>query len=308
MVGAAVAIALAACGFSAVGDGAIDGGPSSTSGGASASGGPGDSTDGGGSTSVSFITCDSGLVDPGLVILPGDGGACPSGTTEKIAQSDAVAMAGACACGTCTVSTEATCAGPNFTWHWASNNTCAPNMQSYTVPATANPCIVLYSGDTSQIDVYNLWDRTPTPGVCTAAGVGDPAKVAATPIRQCVPNANADVCAAAASSQRVCVPADLDGGACTGMYSARIVVGDAPTLTCGACGCTRTAADCNVEYHDNATCTHMVYQRPADNTCQLTGQPTIAALKVYARNFKCSTTVGTATASLSNARALCCTP
>jgi len=92
------------------------------------------------------------------------------------------------------------------------------------------------------------------------------------------------------------------------MYSTRIVVGDGATLTCAGCGCTRTAVGCNVEYHDNATCTHKVYERLADNTCVMTGQPTIGALKVYPKNVTCATTPGAATASLSNAQALCCTP
>ena len=307
IVGGAFAIALAACGFSAIGDGATagDGGSPSTSGGPGGPGGPGViGTDGG--TSVSFVSCDSGLVDPGIVILPPDGGGCPTGTTEKTAETDAVAMAGACSCAPCTPTSEPSCAGNNFTWTWGGTNTCTSGTQNYDVTAD-NACIVIFTSPTP-IDVYNRWNRAPKPGSCTAAGVGDAAKLRTTTIRQCIPNASGDVCAAVTSGQRLCVPADLDGGACTGMYSTRIVVGDGAHLTCEGCSCARTATSCNVEYHGDATCTNKLYERPADNTCVTTGQPTMRAIKVYPTNVACATTPGAATASLSNARALCCTP
>ena len=309
VVGGALAIALAACGFTAIGDlPANDGaGPSSTSGGPGGAGGPGvGGTDGG--TSVSFVSCDSGLVDPGLVILPPDGGGCPTGTTEHIAETDPVALAGACSCATCTPTAEPTCAGNNFTWRWGPDNGCNSGPADYDVTAD-NAFVIIYpTGPLVQIDVYNRWNRTPQPGSCTASGVGVPGKLATTTVRQCVPNANADVCAAVTSGQRLCVPSDLDGGACTGMYSTRIVVGDGANLTCAACACARTATACDVEYHDNETCTSKVYERLADNTCIMTGRPSIRAIKVYPKNVACTTTPGTASASLSNARALCCTP
>jgi hypothetical protein len=171
-----------------------------------------------------------------------------------------------------------------------------------------NQCVVVETSNT-QIDYYNRWNRVPKGGSCTAAALGDATKVTTTAVRQCVPNASAGVCAAVAAGQRTCVPSDLDGGACTGMFSVPVVVGDTASLTCANCGCTRTASACNVEYHDTHDCSAAkLYERLADDTCVMTGRPYIQAIKVYPKNVTCAATPGLATAGLANSRTLCCTP
>jgi hypothetical protein len=126
-------------------------------------------------------------------------------------------------------------------------------------------------------------------------------------MRQCVPNAGTDLCAAI-SGQRVCVAGPTDGGACSGTFSNPVVVGDGATVACGGCTCVRAATACNVEYHDNSGCTSKKLERLADGKCIDTGQPSIRSIKVYPMNVTCTATAGAATASLTNARVLCCTP
>jgi hypothetical protein len=310
IVGGCLAVGLAACGFSAVGGegGDVttngDGGSSSSSG---TSGTSGNVSGDGGATSVPFVECDSGLVDPRLVILPADGGACPFGTTEQTLQTAPQANAGACTCGACTPTTEPTCAGPNFTWTWGPSNTCTVGPANYNVTAD-NACVVIFANMSTTIDVYNRWNRVPQGGSCTAAAVADTTKLTTTAVRQCIPTASG-LCAAVSGGQRTCVPGDVDGGACTGMFSVPVVVGDGASLGCEACGCARTATACNVEYHDTLDCSATKkYERLADNQCLPTGTPMIRAIKVYPTPATCVATPGLATAGLTKSRMLCCTP
>ncbi len=304
ILGGALAVGLLACGFSGVGAGElpgdnttnVDGGSSSTS----------DASGDDGGSSVVVVGCDSGLVDPRLVILPPAGGACPSGTTEQTVHTAPRANADACTCGACTPTAEPTCAGANFTWTWGSSTSCTSGPANYDVTAD-NACITIF-GNSTTIAAYNRWSRVPQGGTCTAAAVADGKKVTTTAIRQCVPNTNADVCAAVSAGQRACVPGDLDGGACGGKYPVSVVVGDGATVTCARCGCVRTASACNVEYHDTSDCSGTKkLERPADNSCIPTGTPSMRAIKVYPMNVTCAATPGAPTASLTNARALCCT-
>lgn len=248
------------------------------------------------------VPCDSGLAT-GAVLVPAAGGACPPGTTEKIVQTDPQAVGGACACGACTVTQEATCAGASFVWTWGGSSSCSNGPASYNVTAD-NACIEIFGSNTT-LAAYNHWNRQPTGGTCAAAGVPADGGVTSTPVRQCVPNPSA--CPVVASGDRICVPADPDGGACSGTFSAAVVVGDEATLDCAPCACTRTG-QCHVEYHGNSTCTDKRYERNADGTCITTGTPSIQRIKVYPTSMVCNSVPGAATAGLANQRTLCCTP
>jgi hypothetical protein len=201
------------------------------------------------------------------------------------------------------VTTEATCAGNDFVWTWGGSAACTSGPNSYNVTAD-NACVTIFGSNTT-LAAFNKWDRVPQGGVCSAAGVADSTKATTTAVRECVPNDGA--CAVPSVNDRVCVPGDPDGGTCAGVFSVPLVVGDAAKLECAACGCSRTGL-CHVEYHGNDTCTDMRYEREADGTCIQTGTPSIQTIKVYPKNLVCNTTPGAATASLTNAKTLCCTP
>jgi hypothetical protein len=298
------ALGVASCGLSLVGQMGSDGAPTAEGGASSTS--SSSSSSSGSVPPDGAVGCDSGLGSAGVVLLAPDGGACPSGTTEQTVEADPVAQAGACACGTCIPTSDPSCAGGSFTWTWGSTSSCTPGTQDYTVPS--NGCFSVFGGNTT-IAAYNAWKvRAPQGGACTAPSVAFTAKVTTTAVRQCVPNSGVDVCAAIASGQRACVAADPDGGTCAGTFSVPLVVGDGATVSCEACGCTRTATACNVEYHSDSTCTNKKLERPADGLCDATGTPSIQSIKVVPLNVTCTPTPGAATASLTNARTLCCTP
>jgi hypothetical protein len=301
-----LASGLVACGFSGVGTLSADGGTSSSSSGSSSSGGSGNGSDSGTSGGVA-VECDAAVVDSNVVILPADGAPCPSGTTEQTVHTAPEAKDGACTCGACTPTADPSCAGANFTWRWGSSASCTDGPADYNVTAN-NACVEIFNPNNVTIAAYNRWVvRVPSGGACTAAPVTDPTKVATTAIRHCVPNATADLCAAISPGHRMCVPA-VGTSACSGTFSVPVVVGDGSTLTCGACGCARTATACNVEYHGNTSCTSKLLERPADGTCIATGQPSMRSIKVYPINPTCTSTPGTPTASLTNPRSMCCTP
>jgi hypothetical protein len=291
-------IGAAACGLSIVGQLGDESGPERAQ--PNGEGGSGVTSDGG---LGGPAECDSGLA-PGAVVLPPDGGACPTGTIEQIVQTSPHAVPGACSCGACAVTKEASCAGANFVWTWGGNSACVPGASTYDVTAD-NACIMIFAGSTT-IAAYNEWDRTPQGGVCSAPKVVDAGSVTSTPVRQCVADPNA--CAVLSEADRVCVPGDPDGGACSGVFSVPMVVGDSAAVDCTACTCTRSGL-CHLEYHDDPACADTaVYEREADGTCTSTGKPKIQSIKVYPKGLVCNTTPGTATASLTNTRTLCCKP
>lgn len=166
-----------------------------------------------------------------------------------------------------------------------------------------NACVPVTAGVNTQLDYYNRWTRAPIAGTCTAPKVVDALKVATTHVRQCVPNPNSRVCRGA--DDRICVPAAA-GATCSGAFAVPVVVGDGANVECGACTCARTATACHIEYHNNATCSDMRYQRDADGQCLATGRPLTYTIKVYPTGATCAISPGTATASLVNARTLCC--
>ena len=294
-------ILAAACGLSATGQLEIFGDAGSPPGiDASSVDGAANATDAGADGALTL--CDSGLAQ-GAVLVPAEGGACPPGTTETIVQTNPQALASACGCGACTVTQEPSCAGANFVWTWGGSSSCTDGPAAYNVTAD-NACVQIFGSNTG-LAAYNKWDRLPAGGTCTAPPAPTDAGVTATAVRQCVPNPTA--CPSPSTSDRVCVPADPDGGACSGTFSVPLVVGDQTTVTCGACSCTRTG-QCHVEYHGNSTCTDKRYERNADGTCIATGSPSMQRIKVYPTSLVCNTTPGSATAGLANQRTLCCTP
>ena len=224
---------------------------------------------------------------------------------EQTVQTAPEVQAGACSCGACTPTSAPSCAGANFTWAWGSTTSCASGPQDYDVTAD-NACVPIFGNNTT-IAAYNTWARVPTQGACTASTVADVTKVATTAVRQCVPDAVASFCPTTAGGQRACVPADPTG-ACSGVFSTPLVVGDGATVTCADCGCTHTATACNVEYHDNTSCTSKKLERLADGQCIPTGQPSVRSIKVYPTNVACTPTPGASKVSLTNERVLCCTP
>lgn len=307
---------LVACGISATGQlelvGGADGGPPPTT----TDGAPGSEDDGaigeqdGGiidaapDTFDATLPCDSGLGDASVLVLPVDAGACPTGTVEKMFQTNPVAVAGACTCAACTPVTNPSCAGADLDVTWGGSNSCGSGADSYTI--TDNACIDWGYGQFSVVD-YHGWElRTPTAGSCTAGPVTDVTKVTSTPVRTCVPSNEDSICAAQLSGQRLCVESS---GACSGVFSQAVAVGDQATVACGACGCSRTSTKCVVEYHSNSTCTNLRYTAEANGVCTRTNNATsVQYLKVFAATPTCASTPGAATPSVTNPKTLCCTP
>jgi hypothetical protein len=300
---ALVPLGVLACGLSVVGVSVGDGADGSASSSASSSGSASGEAGSGDSGFVPIDPCDAGALPAGTFIL--GSASCPTGTTDRAVQTAPQAQAGACSCGTCTPATDPSCADPNFEWRWGNDNTCTSGgPMGYPVPAN-NACVKLHSdGANFGLAGYNRWPTiTPTAGSCTAPAMTDATKVTATALHACTPTAGASVCGTLAPGQRLCAPAN---GACSGALSHAVTVGDTATVTCADCGCSRTATQCNVEYHDNTTCTHLVLQRPADNQCDATQGKTVGTMKLYPLNPTCAATPGAATASLSHPQSLCC--
>jgi hypothetical protein len=307
---ALVPLGLLACGLSLTGvavDEGAEAGASSSSGAAASGSTSGDASGGPSGDSgpvVPIDPCDAGALPAQAFILVPSSASCPKGTTDRAVQTAPQAQAGACSCGTCTPSADPSCADSSFDWRWGGDNNCTSGgPMSYNITAN-NACINLQSGNNFTLAGYNRWPTiTPTPGSCTATAVTDGTKVTATALRACTPTAGASVCGTLGPGERLCAPAT---GACSGALSHAVTIGDTATVSCAACGCSRTATQCNVEYHDNTSCTHMVFQRPADNQCDATGSKSVGTIKVYPMNPTCTASPGTATASLSNPQALCC--
>lgn len=248
--------------------------------------------------------CDSGL-SSSVVILPANGVACPSGTSEKTLQTSPVATAGACTCGTCTPMTNPSCNGVNLGVTWGGSNSCGSGNDSYDV--TDNICIDWGYGTFSLV-AYHAWNaRTPTAGSCTAASTPDATKVTTSAFRHCVPTSASAVCEAQASGQKLCI--DSGGAACAGAFSKTVVAGDTGSVTCAACACSRTSAKCTVEYHTDSNCTQLRYTTEANGTCTRTNDATnVRYLKVFPSPATCNATPGAATPSLTNAKTFCCMP
>jgi hypothetical protein len=267
-----------------------------------------DATDALSSVGDVVVQCDAGLAGRGAVILPRDGEACPSGTTEQTLKTAPQLMPGACRCGACQPATEPSCAGNGLVWQWGSSSQCLDNGLSFDIPAN-NACVVMYPNAAQKIAAFNRWGRSPTPGTCKSEPVADPLKVATTPIRQCVPKSNTELCDAIAKRERLCIPADSnDQAACSGAFSVAMSVGDEVRVVCEPCGCSRTAKDCTVEYFANENCTGSQLKLTADGVCGPTNQPTITAMKVYPTTPSCIPILKGASASLTNLRVLCCMP
>jgi hypothetical protein len=294
---------LVACGISAVGqlagEATGDGGSGSSSGG----GADGSSGTDGSTTVDGGAPCDAGA---SVVYLPQDGGACPTGTTEEIVQTDPQATADACSCGTCTPTADPSCnTGAISVSYSTSNASCNQDTLSY--PNVPNATCIDFGFDQAVTQAaYERWPaRTPSGGACTAASMVDQTKATATSLRRCVASGEA-ACLAPSATQKKCIESTEP---CTGEYPVAITYGGAPTVACSACGCTRGATGCVVEHFSDVACTDVRYQQALDGLCQRTDDATnVRYFEVRAIGLTCVATAGTPTVTLTNPRTLCCTP
>src|SRR5689334_9654605 len=188
------ATALVACGISAVGQ--LEGGEQNPTpdGGAPLRDASGTSNDGGadadGDGDVPIVGCDGGA---GVVFLPADGGACPSGTTEDTVRIDPQPGTDACTCGACTPTADPSCNVGAISVDYGSNGNCNSGTLSYAnVPS--DTCTDFGVGTVQQA-AYEQWPaRAPTGGSCTATAVSDPTKVTTAPLRRCVATSPAAAC------------------------------------------------------------------------------------------------------------------
>lgn len=256
------------------------------------------STDG----DVPIVGCDGGA---GVVFLPADGGACPSGTTEDTVQIDPQPGAGACSCGTCTPTADPSCNVGAISVDYGSNGNCSSGTLSYTnVPS--DTCTDFGLGTVQQA-AFEKWPaRTPTGGSCTATAVPDPTKVTTAPLRRCVATSADAACLAASATLRRCVESTAS---CAGDYPVAVTYGDGATVTCGACACARGATKCIVEHFSDSACTQSRYMQDLNGVCTRTADATqVQYFKPHATGLTCVATPGAATPALTNSKTLCCTP
>jgi hypothetical protein len=265
----------------------------------------GDAGDAGVDASDGGSGCDASVPDAGVVMLPTGDAGCPMGSTQQNFETNPQAGAGSCTCGACTPTADPTCGG-NLAWAWGSSNQCGAGNQNYS-NVTNNACTSFGFGSFNLAN-YNEWGlKNPVGGTCTAPTIADTSKVTTTSLRACVANAPAQVCAAQqAGGFRYCIDAQ---GACSGAYSVAMTVGTGPSLSCAACGCTRGATGCSVDYYGSSNCTTILHTAAMDGTCTTTnGANGVSHFKVHASGLTCTATPGAATPGLANARNLCCTP
>jgi hypothetical protein len=302
---ALLACGLAACGISAVGQRA-EGSSSGDDGGSGGSNATSDSAAGsndGGTPAPDASSCDGGA---GVVFLPSDGASCPSGTVEETVQTNPQAPADACSCGTCTPTANPICNNGSITVSYSDgNSSCNSGTLAYLAVADET-CTDFGVGTVTQ-SAYERWQaRTPSGGTCTATPVANQAKATSTPLRRCIANAAESACIEPSTTLRKCIESALP---CAGEYPSAVTYGSAATVTCAACGCTRGAAECLVEYFSDGACTNFRYDHPVDGVCARTDDATnVRYFKIRPNGLTCVATPGTPTAALANPKTLCCTP
>jgi hypothetical protein len=281
---------------------AKDGGPTDAG-----DGGPSDAGDGGptdaGADASDAGTCDASVPDGGLVLLPPGDAGCPMGSVQQILATNPQAGVGACTCGACTPTADPTCGGM-LSVNWGGTSSCVSGPLFF---ANVSNDTCTSFGLTFNTADYNRWtQKVPTGGSCTASAVADLGKVSTTEVRTCVANAPSQVCAAQAAGFRTCIDSP---GSCSAPYSVPLTVGTGPTLSCGACSCTRGASGCVVDYYGSSQCTAVLYTHEMDGQCTQTNNANgVSHFKVHATGLTCNATPGAATTGLQDARDLCCTP
>lgn len=249
--------------------------------------------------------CEAGTGSDLLILLKNETDSCPTGTREQTRDTLPTAAEGACSCGTCTVSSEPSCAGADLRWEWGGNSACTDGPELYNITGDRN-CITLYApGPPRQIAAFNHWDRKPRAGACTATAAVDSSKVAFNKVRTCTPEATTACAAPRTANQRLCV---VTSGVCTGELSERVVIGDEPAARCESCGCTRTSTECVIDYFSDEGCNNLVHTHKADGNCAATNSPTLAAIRVFPSPPTCNLTPTKPLLTVTNERTLCCTP
>ncbi len=272
-----------------------------------------------------------------MAFAPSQGTACPNGfaTASPTEVVEGPNTTNACACGTCSVGTQPTCAaGAIATFydiHGPATNTCGlPANPAQLGNNPAGACDTdLYKGNEDGLDLKFVAPGA-SGGQCTSAGqatgnityasqdrvcTADNGQAAGCNGNQCTPNLAAPYLACVAQTGAVSCPA---GSAFTQQHT----VGTSVTLTCSACGC-NVSATCGGHvalFTDNA-CKNGETDIAADSQCHAgpaagtggIGGTDFGSYEYVAdapSNVACAST-GTSTAgnvALTSEGTICCVP
>ncbi len=189
-----------------------------------------------GFASTTDAGCPPGLASPSTDVLEGP-----------------TAPAGACACGTCAVTTPPTCTGKvDIGFDIDGTHSCAfPGAPSSNANNPAGGCGQdLFLGTESSGIEAKLTPTPPDGGVCASSGVLQKANVIyAAKGRVCTPASPAAIgCAGSTCTPSLAAPfgaciAQAGDQACpAGNFSVKHLVGTDVTANCGTCGCSMTGA------------------------------------------------------------------
>lgn len=221
-----------------------------------------------------------------VAFAPTQSSPCPTGFASQ--STDLVegptAGAGACSCGTCTVTSPPSCTSGTVPVHYDETistgaGTCDLLAEPGTGPLMNSPpgsCGTdLYQGSYAGFDI-SYTSPPATGGACTAPGVASGTAVTyASQDRSCAADdaqsANCDGSACApsiAAPFQACLMTAGDAACPTGPMSSRHLVGTGASVTCADCGCS-TSATCagTVTLYTDSACMTSPYAVPADGSC-----------------------------------------
>ncbi len=153
-----------------------------------------------------------------------------------------------------------------------------------------------------------------TGGSCSAPATSDPAKVTDTEVRVCTSTlaaCTAELCGGGGPFSN-CILAAEDQLCPAGPYTQKHLLGDAPTVTCGTCGCTLSAT-CKgtIEFFSDMNCSMGALNLPVDGSCVAVNSGT-TNYRSYKYTGMVDTTscdvspTATATVDLTGKRTVCC--
>jgi hypothetical protein len=227
---------------------------------------------------------------PGCVIVPagwtlvafstGQSAACPVGFQSPADLVEGPDAAGACSCGTCTVTQQASCASGTVSVYYdtASSRpgTCAlPGSVTPLGNSPAGACATdVYKGSYNTYDIEYV-PPPATGGACTSAGTQSGSVTYAAHDRACAPVSAAsagcvgDACTPSLGGGYLACIMQAGQAACpAGPLGVQHTVGSGTSLTCSDCGCSATA-QCTgtVTLYSDTGCTKNALAVPADSTC-----------------------------------------